>query len=365
MSRSSDRHRRLRAVFDEALLQEPSARAAYVEHACASDSALGSEVLRLLAAHEEAPLFLEHPPERLLSAVRAEERFCGTGRFRVVRRLGAGGMGVVYEAHDGVRDEVVALKTLLRTGAADLYRLKREFRSLADVTHANLVCLYELFVEDDQCFFTMELVEGVSFVDYVRGTDRTHRFDDRLVHALRQLVDGVSALHTLGKLHRDIKPSNVIVTSEGRVVILDFGLTSDVPAANAGGSEIMAGTPAYIAPELYWGPFRRKPTIGTALASPCTKRSRGACLSMVLRTTCSAARRNSIRRLRLRSRRTSRKTSALSAWGCCAAIRSADCPAATFFVSSPEAKSWRASRPVQRCAAASRCLSAANDSWTC
>ena len=78
-------------------------------------------------------------------------------------------MGVVYEVHDRVRDEVVALKTLLRNGAADLYRLKREFRSLADVTHANLVCLYELFVEDERCFFTMELVEGVSFVDYARG----------------------------------------------------------------------------------------------------------------------------------------------------------------------------------------------------
>ena len=116
----------------------------------------------------------------------------------MVRRLGAGGMGVVYEVHDRVRDEVVALKTLLRTGAADLYRLKREFRSLADVAHPNLVCLYELFVEDDRCFFTMELVKGVSFVDYARGADRTHRFDDRLIHALRQLVDGVSALHRRG-----------------------------------------------------------------------------------------------------------------------------------------------------------------------
>ena len=171
MSRTSDRHRRLRAVFDEALLQEPSARAAYVHDACASDPELGPEVMRLLLAYEDTRSFLDHPPELLRSALLAEEPFTGTRRFRVMRRLGAGGMGAVYEVHDRIRDEVVALKTLLRTGAADLYRLKREFRSLADVAHPNLVCLYELFVEDERCFFTMELVPGVRFVDYARSAD--------------------------------------------------------------------------------------------------------------------------------------------------------------------------------------------------
>ena len=151
--------------------------------------------MRLLAAHQDTRSFLEHPRICRRQPCAADEHFPGTGRFRVLRRLGAGGMGVVYEVHDRVRDEVVALKTLLRTSAADLYRLKREFRSLADVTHPNLVCLYELFVEDERCFFTMELVSGVNFVDYARGTDRARRSDDRLVHALRQLVEGVSALH--------------------------------------------------------------------------------------------------------------------------------------------------------------------------
>jgi tetratricopeptide (TPR) repeat protein len=167
----------------------------------------------------------------------------------VVRRLGAGGMGVVYEVHDGVRDEVVALKTLLRTNAADLYRLKREFRSLADVTHSNLVCLYELFVEDERCFFTMELVPGVSFVEYARGVD-AQRFNDRLIPAVRQLIEGVSALHGRSKLHRDIKPSNVLVTPEGRVVILDFGLAAELlPLHSAEATYVHGGTPAYMAPE--------------------------------------------------------------------------------------------------------------------
>ena len=112
-----------------------------------------------------------------------------------MRRLGAGGMGVVYEVHDRVRDEVVALKTLLRTSAADLYRLKREFRSLADVAHPNLVCLYELFVEDERCFFTMELVRGVSFVDYARGADRASYPTTDWSTRFGSSIEGVSALH--------------------------------------------------------------------------------------------------------------------------------------------------------------------------
>ena len=78
-----------------------------------------------------------------------EAEFRGTERFTVLRRLGAGGMGVVYAVHDGVRDEAVALKTLLRARPADVSRLKREFRSLADIAHPNVVCLYELVVEPD------------------------------------------------------------------------------------------------------------------------------------------------------------------------------------------------------------------------
>jgi hypothetical protein len=157
-------------------------------------------------------------------------------------------MGVVYEVHDRVRDEAVALKTLVRTSAAEVYRLKREFRSLADVTHRNLVCLYELFVEEERCFFTMELVRGVSFVDYARATD-ANTSGDRLAAAFRQLVAGVSALHRRGKLHRDIKPSNVLVTPEGRVVILDFGLIAELTPQVGEIRYVRGGTPAYMSPE--------------------------------------------------------------------------------------------------------------------
>ncbi len=89
-------------------------------------------------------------------------------RFTLVRRLGTGGMGVVYEAYDRQRGELVALKTMKRVDPTALVRFKQEFRALSDITHPNLVNLYELFAVEDRWFFTMELVEGCNFLNYVK-----------------------------------------------------------------------------------------------------------------------------------------------------------------------------------------------------
>jgi serine/threonine protein kinase len=147
------------------------------------------------------------------------------GRFEIVRRLGEGGMGVVYEAFDRARQHKVALKTLFRVDAAGIYRLKQEFRALSGVAHPNLVALYELFAEAELWFFTMELVDGRELVAALR--DGAAPGDGALRDAFAQLVHGVQAIHAAGKLHRDLKPSNVLLTADGRVVILDFGLVID------------------------------------------------------------------------------------------------------------------------------------------
>lgn len=170
------------------------------------------------------------------------------GRFELVRTLGRGATGVVYEALDPMYRERVALKTVRRRDPSSTLRLKREFRSLAEISHPNLATLHELAVTDDEAYFTMELIDGRDFVSYVRdGTAPRARLADeaRLLGAFTQLCEGVRALHAHDKLHRDIKPSNVLVTAAGRVVLLDFGLVHEIGEETEHGE----GTPGYMAPE--------------------------------------------------------------------------------------------------------------------
>ncbi|HXX66711.1 MAG TPA: AAA family ATPase [Polyangiaceae bacterium] len=188
---------------------------------------------------------------------------CG-GRLSVLRRLGEGGMGIVYEAFDRERNSRVALKTLSRLDPGGVYQLKNEFRLLADVRHPNLVRLHELFREEEQWFFTMDLVEGKAFDEWVRpslevdaGDSRTRALDEvRLRAAFPQLLAAARAIHEAGKVHRDLKPSNVLVTDQGTVVVLDFGLAVAKEIGGVGQTitEIrLAGTPAYMAPEQVAG----------------------------------------------------------------------------------------------------------------
>ncbi len=218
-------------------------------------------------------------------------------RFQIVRRLGAGGFGIVYEAIDRERGERVALKALARVGASALYRFRREFRALADVTHDNLVRLHELIGSGDEWFFTMELVRGVDWLTHVRGQGaaggaaswpsltstappdegsistprwrsrssarprpfmpappaRTRADLGRVRSSLVQVARALQAVHAARLVHRDVKPSNVLVTAEGRAVVLDFGIASRLSTSGSGQSatdaEQLVGTPRYMALE--------------------------------------------------------------------------------------------------------------------
>ena len=167
-------------------------------------------------------------------------------RFTLKRSLGSGAFGSVYEAYDNERGTLVALKMLRQANAEQLYQFKREFRALTDIIHPNLVTLYELMSDGEQWFFTMQLVQGVDFLKWTRA-NKSDLDLERLKRAFKQLAEGIHALHKAGKLHRDIKPSNVLVTSEGSVVILDFGLIMESSIQD--NTNEIAGTPAYMSPE--------------------------------------------------------------------------------------------------------------------
>jgi hypothetical protein len=179
----------------------------------------------------------------------AEGTALARGRLRILRRIGQGGTGVVYEAFDAQRQERVALKLLRCTESRQIYRLKNEFRALAGVTHPNVVQLHELFRDEDGWFFTMDLLRGVPFDQWVRPCGALD--EARLGPALVQLASAVDAIHRAGKLHRDLKPSNVLV-NDGRVMVLDFGLASEPNVGGVGQTiteDFVSGTPAYMAPE--------------------------------------------------------------------------------------------------------------------
>lgn len=175
-----------------------------------------------------------------------------SGRFEQRGELGRGSMGVVWRVFDEELGREVALKSLPRVEPQEVFFLKREYRSLAGLHHPNVAELYELFVDDAGCFFTMELIEGRPF-----GIDLDpSELDAAKIRAwLGQLARALEFLHSQGKLHRDVKPHNVLVTDDDRVVVLDFGLVAEL-RTEPGRDEVgMAhgGTLAYMAPERIFG----------------------------------------------------------------------------------------------------------------
>jgi serine/threonine protein kinase len=179
-----------------------------------------------------------------------DSEFRGTERFSVLRRLGAGAFGSVYEVKDRELQASVALKLLTELTPEAVLRFKQEFRSLVKLRHSNLVRLHELFCEDSRWFFTMELVEGQDFLQYLRPEG--HPCNSTSLRAtFSQFIAGVEALHKSGFLHCDLKPGNVLVDSSGRVVILDFGFVRRLNSPHWDESARLVGTPEYMSPEQY------------------------------------------------------------------------------------------------------------------
>lgn len=192
------------------------------------------------------------------------------GRYIVLDWRGAGGMGTVYAAFDPELSRKVALKVLGNAGASPSERgpirdsLLREAQAMAQLTHPNVVAVHDVGSVDDRVFIAMELVEGMTLGDWLADAPRSQREITEVFAAAGQ---GLAAAHAAGLIHRDFKPANVLIGDDGRVRVTDFGLArqtggpikiDDKLAAAASGSlaptsTSLAGTPAYMAPELYLG----------------------------------------------------------------------------------------------------------------
>lgn len=271
----SDRWKKIDSLLQAVLEHTPEERDAFLRNACGADEDLEREVRSLLTAQQQAGSFLESPAIEAAARSLAQQQQNDNERkpddspigrtishYHVIGKLGAGGMGVVYEAEDIRLKRRVALKFLPDNLAHDptaLQRFKREAYAASSLNHASICTIYEVEEHDGQPVIVMELLEGESLKERIRkGPVST----DELLDLGIQTSDALAAAHAKGIIHRDIKPANIFVASSERVKILDFGLAKAVPGhrpeiepdeESLTVEGVIPGTTAYIPPEQVRG----------------------------------------------------------------------------------------------------------------
>ena len=253
----------LKELFDEVVDLSPDDRAAYLDKLCGDDAVLRAELQRLLDADEQAKSFMKVPAVKWTSSTdsispavfSAGEKVAG--RFRIIRFLGQGGMGQVYQAQDEVLGGFVALKAIRPEIAADeqtLERFRQEVRLAKEVTHDNVCRIFDLDHHNAPPFITMELLTGETLSMRLREGRMTTAEAFPLI---KQIADGLDAAHRKGIIHRDLKPGNIMLTRTGaggvQAKVMDFGLARSLEGDSTVVSRKPVGTPGYIAPELFAG----------------------------------------------------------------------------------------------------------------
>ena len=258
----SERWRKVEQLYHAALGVEDSQRAGLIERGCEDDESLKQEVLSLLAEAKKTGSFLEAPARELAAQALGGTTACPSaiGRYRVVRLLGEGGMGAVYEAEQDQPRRLVALK-LIKPGFATtetLRRFQHESQALGRLQHPGIAQIYEASTADagsgPQPYFAMELIHGRPLLEHAEAHKLTAR--ERLA-LIAKICDAVEHAHQRGVIHRDLKPSNILVDENGQPKVLDFGVAriadSDSPLTRQTNLGQLVGTLAYMSPEQVAG----------------------------------------------------------------------------------------------------------------